>query len=70
MIIRINELTTLLKHITCDCKLEFDGRKRNSSQKWNKDLCRCECKNPVKHCVCKKIIFGILVHVSVKIIEY
>ena len=21
---------------------------------WNKDLCPCECRNPIKKCVCKK----------------
>ena len=42
----------------CEYKCKCDGRKCNSNQNWNKELCRCECKN-----VCEKIMFGILVHV-------
>ena len=32
MITGINESKTLTKHVSCDCKYEFDGRKRNSDQ--------------------------------------
>ena len=32
-----------LKHKSC-----------NSNQKWNKELCQCECKNPIKYHVCEK----------------
>ena len=28
----INESKTLTKHISCECKCKFDGRKRNSDQ--------------------------------------
>ena len=56
MITGINESKTLTKHISCECKCRFDGRKVNS------DKCQCECK---KHHV-KKIIFGILLHVVVE----
>ena len=38
-------IKTLTKHISYDCKCEFDGRKRKSNQKWNEDLRQCECKN-------------------------
>ena len=34
----------LTKHISCECKCTFDGRKYNSYQWWNNDKCRCECK--------------------------
>ena len=44
MITGINESKTLTKHISCECKCKFDGRKCNSNQKWNNDKCRCECK--------------------------
>ena len=44
----------LTKHISWECKCKIDGRKCNSDQKWNKDVCRCECKNPRKHHVCEK----------------
>ena len=53
-ITRINDLRTLAKHTSCECKCKFDGRKCNSNQNWNNDKCRCECKNPTKHHVCKR----------------
>ena len=36
---------------------------------WNKDLCSCECKNPIKNVHAKKIMFGILVRVFMKLID-
>ena len=51
MITGINESKTLTKHISCECKCKFDGRKCNSYQLWNNDKCRCECK---KRHVCEK----------------
>ena len=44
MIKGTNESETLTKHISCECKCKFDGRKCNSGQWWNKYKCRCECK--------------------------
>ena len=41
----------LTKHLSCECKCKFDGRKCNSNQKWNNDKYRCECK---KHHTCEK----------------
>ena len=26
----------------------------HSNQKWNKELCWCECKNPIRYCVYQK----------------
>ena len=49
MITGINESKTLTKHISCECKCEFGGRKFNSDQNWNNDKCRCEYK---KHNIC------------------
>ena len=34
MITGINESKTLTKHIPCECKCKFDGRKCNSDQWW------------------------------------
>ena len=51
MITGKNESKTLTKHISCECKCKFDGRKCNSNQKLNNDKCWCECK---KHNICKK----------------
>ena len=45
MIIGINVLKTLTKHISCKCKCKFDEKKCNSNQWWNNDKCWCECKN-------------------------
>ena len=39
MITRINELKTLAKHISCECKRKFDVTKCNSDQWWNNDKC-------------------------------
>ena len=47
----INESKTLAKHISCNCKCKFDGRKCNLHQWWNNDKCWYECK---KHHVCEK----------------
>ena len=35
----INEWKTLTKHISCESKCKFDGRKSNSDQWWNNDKC-------------------------------
>ena len=51
MIRGINEWKTLTKHISCECKSRFDGRKCNSDQWRNNRKCRCECK---KRHVCEK----------------
>ena len=60
MITRTNESKTLTKHISCDCKHKFDGRKCNSNQKWNKHLHRRVYKTQQNITYMKKIIFGIL----------
>ena len=36
MITGITGSKTLKKHISCECKCRFDGRKCNSEQWWNK----------------------------------
>ena len=73
MITGINESRTLTKHISCKCQCNFDRKKCSSNQKWNSNKCWYECKNPKKHCLCKKkkiiIIFGILLHVVTKIVN-
>ena len=50
----INESKRLTKHISCECKCRFDGRKCNSNQKWNNNKCRCEFKIPAEYHACKK----------------
>ena len=44
MVTGIKESKTLTKHIFCQCKCKFDGRKCNSDQLWNNYKCWCECK--------------------------
>ena len=56
------QLKALTKHISCECKCKFDGRKCNSDQWCNNDECLCE----YKRLYVKKIMFGILPHVVVK----
>ena len=51
MFTNINETRTLIKHISCDCKCQFDSTTSNSNQKWNNERCQCECKNCL---TCKK----------------
>ena len=51
MMTGINESKTLTKHISCECKCRFDGRKCNSGHWWNNGKCRCEFK---KCYVCEK----------------
>ena len=57
---------TLTKHVSCECKCKFDGRKYNSNKKWDNDKSRCEFK---KHHNVKRIIFGILLHAVVKMVN-
>ena len=49
MITVIRESEKLTKHISCKCKCNFDGRKRDLNEKWNYNKCWCECKNPKEH---------------------
>ena len=44
MITGVNESKILTKHVSCQCKCKFDGRKCNSNQKWNNNKCWCERK--------------------------
>ena len=63
MITGINELKTLTKHISCESKCRFDGRKSNSHQCWNDDNFNMSVKNVM---YVNKIMFGMLLHVVVK----
>ena len=41
---RTNETRHVKLHETCKCKCRLDASVCNSKQRWNKDKCRCECK--------------------------
>ena len=62
MITGINELKTLTKHISCQCKCRFDGRKCNSDGGIMINV-NVSVKNVL---YLKKNIFGILLHVVMK----
>ena len=49
--------------MSCKCKCRFDGIKCDSNQWWNNGKCRSSVKNVM---YVKIIIFGILLHVVVK----
>ena len=51
MIIGMNELKTLIKHISCKWKCKFDRRKCNSNQWLNNNKSQCDYK---KRHICKK----------------
>ena len=53
----INESKTLTKHISCELKCRFGGRKCKSNQIFDNDKSLCECKNPEEYLVCKKDYF-------------
>ena len=63
MVTRINELKTLAKNISCKCKCKYDGRKCNWIQYWSNSKCGWSVKIVIH---VKKIKFGILLHVVVK----
>ena len=72
MITTINDLKTLTKHISCECKGKFDGRIFNSNQWWDNDKCQCKMSisMSVKNMIYKKkIVFEILLHVVLKTVN-
>ena len=77
MIPGINESKTLMKHISCNCRCIFDGRKCNSSQKCEptkistkyEKLKNLKIKKQQNIVYVKKITRGILSHVFVSVIK-
>ena len=58
----INDSKIVTKHISCKCKFKFDSKKCSSNQKWNN-----KSQKNQKNIMCAtKIVFGILLHVIVK----
>ena len=41
---RTDETRLVKWHETCKCKCRLDASACNNKQHWNKDKCRCECK--------------------------
>ena len=52
MITKINEVKTLIKHTSCNCKCKFSSKTCSSNKKWNNDKSQCECK---KYYTCKRL---------------
>ena len=59
----------LNEHVWCYFKCNFDTRKFNSNQNWNKELSSWECKNLIKHYTCEKKLFETLVRVLTRLIN-
>ena len=62
MITSINQRKALTKHISCECKCRFDGKKCNSNQWWNNGKVNVSVENII---YVKKIMFRMLLHVSI-----
>ena len=62
---RTNETRFIEWHETCKCECKFGANLCNNKQRWNKNKCRCECKELIDKGVCIKNLSGILVIVSV-----
>ena len=70
MITGINKSKTWTKHISCECKCQFDGSKCNLNKKWNNGKCRCEYKTLKEYYASKKDYFWNPVTCSCKNDEY
>ena len=51
---RTNETRHIEWHETCKHKCRLDASVCNNKQRWNKDKCRCECKEFIDKGVCDK----------------
>ena len=58
-------------HKMCKCECKFGANVCNNKQRWNKNKCRCECKELIDKGVqyVIKDLFGILVIVNVNVIK-
>ena len=48
----MNQDTYLIWHETCKCICRLGACVSNNRQRWNKDKCRCECKELVDKGIC------------------
>ena len=70
LITRTNKSKALIKRVSCKCNVNLTINKCNSNQICINNKCWCECKNKKKKKTCaKKVIFGILLHVVVKMVD-
>ena len=64
-----NETRHMKWHDSCKCIYRLDKIIRNIKQRWNKDKCRCECKELNGRGVCDKGFIWNLVIVNVNVIN-
>ena len=38
-----------VKHVSSECRFDFDSWKCYSKEKWNNDQCHCKCKKPIRN---------------------
>ena len=50
----INQTRFIVEHCLCSCKCELIRSVYNWKQKWNRDECRCECKESDEWSSCEK----------------
>ena len=61
---RTNETRSIKWHETCKCICRLNEIICNNKQRWNKDKCRCECKELTDKGVCDK---GFLIQIIVSV---
>ena len=61
---RTNETRSIDWHETCKCICRLNEIICNNKQRWNKDKCRCECKELTDEGVCDK---GFLIQIIVRV---
>ena len=69
LVSRTNETRRIEWNKTCKCKCRFNSSVCNNKQRWNHDKCRCEFKKLIDKTYVIKDLFGILVFVSVTVIN-
>ena len=62
---RTNEARRIECHKTCKYKCRLDTSVCNNKQRWNKDKCRCECKELIDKGRCNKGFIWIPSNVNV-----
>ena len=67
---RTNETRYIQWHETCKCECILDAIVCNNKQRWDRNKCRCECKELIDKTECViKDLFGIQVIVNVNVIK-
>ena len=67
---RTNETKYIEWHETCKCKCRLDASVCNNKQGWKEDKCRCECKELIDKVYVITDLLGIVVTVSVNVINH